>query len=194
MTSEKNMRMIKLIASAMLVSTSGIAIAQDASGDDAGVETVEEASNGAVVTRDEITEQVLGENGEPVPALDVNGDPILDADGNPVFATQVVGFTQTVETPSGITTTVTKVDGSPAVVTFQNLGRPAAATAAADGRSRADEARLAASQAAATARDSAATARDGAAAARDNASSARDTAAAARENARNIPRPGRPGG
>ena len=141
-------------------------------------------------SREEISEQVLDENGEPVPARDANGDPILDADGNPVFETQVVGFTQTVATPSGITTTVTKVDGSPAVVTHQNLGRPAAA---ADGRSRADEAHLSASQAAASARDTAVSARDGAAAARDNANSARDTAAAARENARNIPRPGRPG-
>lgn len=184
------MRMIKLIASAMLVSTSGNAIAQDTSGDDMDVDTVEESSNGAVVTREEITEQVLDENGEPVPALDENGDPILDADGNPVSETQVVGFTQTVATPSGITTTVTKVDGSPAVVSHQNLVRP---EATADGGSRANEARLAASQAAATARESSATARDGAATARDNANSARYFAAAARENARNIPRPGRPG-
>lgn len=183
---------------AALIGTSSIAFAQDSGpSDGTDVEPVEEASNGAVVTREEITEQVLDENGEPVPALNADGEPILDADGNPVFETQVVGFTQTVATPSGITVTVTKVDGSPAVVTHENLGRPDVAAAARDNagaaasgaRQTADAAR----QSAAAARDNAGAARDNAAAARSSANAAREAANAARDNVRNIPRPGRGG-
>jgi hypothetical protein len=35
------------------------------------------------------TEQVLDQNGDPIPLLDQNGDPVLDPFGNPVYQTQV---------------------------------------------------------------------------------------------------------
>lgn len=180
-----------LAGTALILALGGaqVALAQDAGGD-TDVETVEEASNGAVVTREEITEQVVDENGEPVPAFDANGDPVLDADGNPVFETQVAGFTQTVSTPSGITHTVTKVDGSPAVVTHENLGRPDVAAAA---RDNAATAASNARQTADAARQNAASAREQSQQARATAQNARDAAQNARDNARNIPRPGRPG-
>jgi hypothetical protein len=177
------MRKIIAIAAISALGLASSAYAQDEGGEGTDTPEAEEAGNGAIVTREEITEQVLDENGEPIPVLDENGDPVLDDDGNPVYETVVVGFTQTVETPSGITHTVSKEDGSPAVVTHTNLGAPDAAA----------QARESAAAAASTARQTADAARQNAASAREQAQQAREAAQNARDNARNIPRPGRPG-
>lgn len=99
-----------------------------------GTEAVEQV-NGAIVTRENIDEErvvldeegnpvfVLDADGNPVQALDDLGEPVVDADGNPVYqtATETVtlGFTQTVETPSGNVHTITKQDGSRAIVTHE---------------------------------------------------------------------------
>lgn len=99
-----------------------------------GTEAVEQV-NGAIVTRENIDEErvvldeegnpvfVLDADGNPVQALDDLGEPVVDADGNPVYqtATETVtlGFTQTVETPSGNMHTLTKQDGGRAIVTHE---------------------------------------------------------------------------
>ena len=99
-----------------------------------GTQAVEKA-NGAIVTRDNIDEEravlddegnpvlVVDADGNPVQALDDLGEPVVDADGNPVFQTATetvsIGFTQTVETPSGNAHTITKTDGSRAIVTHE---------------------------------------------------------------------------
>ncbi len=99
-----------------------------------GTEAVEQV-NGAIVTRENIDEErvvldeegnpvfVLDADGNPVQALDDLGEPVVDANGNPVYqtATETVtlGFTQTVETPSGNVHTITKQDGSRAIVTHE---------------------------------------------------------------------------
>lgn len=99
-----------------------------------GTEAVEQV-NGAIVTRENIDEErvvldeegnpvfVLDADGNPVQVLDDLGEPVVDADGNPVYqtATETVtlGFTQTVETPSGNMHTITKQDGGRAIVTHE---------------------------------------------------------------------------
>jgi hypothetical protein len=107
--------MLSLAAASIALAVPQTAIAQDTDGSDPDVEAQEEA-NGAIVTREEITE----ERG----LFDENGDPVLDDAGNPATETVTVGFSQTVETPSGIAHMVTKEDGSAAVVTHENLGAP----------------------------------------------------------------------
>ena len=104
-------------------------MAQDGDAGDAGsdvevedteteVEIVE--SNGAVVTRAAITEDVE--------IVDENGDPVLDAEGNPTYETvETGGWVQTVETPSGNRHTITKVEGERAVVTHEKAERVARA-------------------------------------------------------------------
>lgn len=92
---------------------SAAAYAQDANPDE--TEGTEETKSGAVVTREKITQQ-----GDPV--LDENGVQKVDENGNPIFEEVETGFTQTVETPSGIVHTVTKEDGSRAVVTHDRTG------------------------------------------------------------------------
>ena len=57
------------------------------------------------------------------PVLDENGVQKVDEEGNPIFEERSTGFTQTVETPNGIVHTVTKEDGSRAVVTHDRTGR-----------------------------------------------------------------------
>lgn len=116
------MKKIAILGSAIAFAVGGaqVAVAQDAD----TPETGEETSNGAVVTRDNITEQAVDENGDPIPVLDGDGNPVLDDDGNPVYETVTVGFVQTVETPSGHRHTITKEDGSRAIVTHEFADRP----------------------------------------------------------------------
>jgi len=107
----------------MALAAGSVALAQD-SVDGTDTEAAEETSNGAIVVREDITEDVVDEEGNPVPALDDNGDPVLDDDGNPVFETVTTGFVQTVETPSGNIHTITKEEGSRAIVTHEFADRP----------------------------------------------------------------------
>jgi hypothetical protein len=118
----------------------------DGAAETEGTEAVEEG-NGAIVTRENIEEErvVLDEEGNPVfvqavgedgaGIVDEEGNPVFvqvvdgdgklveDADGNPVYQTVTetvtIGFTQTVETPSGNVHTITKEDGSRAIVTHE---------------------------------------------------------------------------
>lgn len=114
-----------LFSSAIAVAMSGanVGLAQDA-GDGTDTGSTERTSNGAIVTREEIVEQAVDENGEPIPVLDDEGNPVVDEEGNPVFETVAVGFVQTVSTPSGNIHTVTKEDGSRAIVTHEFANRP----------------------------------------------------------------------
>ena len=111
-----------IVASLALSSTSS-AFAQDAD-DGTEPETTEDASSGAIVTREEIVVDRLDEDGNPIPVLDEDGNQLLDDDGNPVFETGAVGFVQTVETPSGNVHQITKEDGSRAIVTHDLANKP----------------------------------------------------------------------
>ena len=186
------MRKILAIAASTALGLAGAAQAQDEGGE---TPEAEESDEGAIVTREEITEerQVRDEDGNLVQASDEEGNLLFDDEtGEPIYEmeTVTIGFTQTVETPTGITHTVTKVDGSPAVVTHENLGAPEVAAAA---RDNAAAAASNARQAADSARQNAAGAREQAQQAREAAQNAREAAQNARDNAKNIPRPGRPG-
>lgn len=86
-----------------------VAIAQDEGGTDVEVEETE--PNGAIVTREDIVEERE--------VVDENGDPVLDENGQPVVETVTTGWVQTVETPSGNIHTITKEDGSRAIVTHE---------------------------------------------------------------------------
>lgn len=121
--------MKKLIIAA---SFAGIAIggttlvaAQDAGdGTETGAEGVEDTAMGAIVVREDLLETVTDEDGNPVQAVDENGDPIFDENGEQVNETVVTGFVQTVETPSGNIHTITKEDGSRAIVTHEFANKP----------------------------------------------------------------------
>lgn len=107
-------------AALALVAIGGSAYAQDA-GDtdtDAGtdVETEAPESNGAIVTREDIVEERE--------VVDENGDPVVDENGVAVTETVTTGFVQTVETPSGNIHTITKENGSRAIVEHQRAERP----------------------------------------------------------------------
>src|SRR3546814_8636595 len=109
------MRKILYIGSAALLSLATVTAvnAQDTEDPDAP-ETTDE-TNGAIVTREDTTEERQ--------VLDENGDPVLDEEGNPVMETVTTGFTQTVETPSGNIHTLTKPDDGPAVGEHESIGR-----------------------------------------------------------------------
>jgi hypothetical protein len=78
--------------------------------DEAPEEVVEE-NNGAIVTRENIEEERK--------VLDESDVPVLNDDGTTQTEIVTTGFTQTVETPSGNVHTITKVDGSRAIVTHE---------------------------------------------------------------------------
>lgn len=110
------------VAGLVLSSTSST-LAQDA---DIGTEpeTTEDASSGAIVTREDIVVDRLDEDGNSIPVLDEDSNQLLDDDGDPVFETDAVGFVQNVETPSGNVHQITKEDGSRAIVTHDFANKP----------------------------------------------------------------------
>lgn len=121
------MKKLILASSATLFSLAAAtgALAQDSDGPETPeTEDVEDAGNGAIVTREELVEQVTDEDGNPVPIFNEDGTQATDEDGNLLFETVSVGFVQTVETPSGNVHTITKEDGSRAIVTHEFANKP----------------------------------------------------------------------
>ena len=100
-------------AIAAVATLGAAAIAQEApeAAPETEVEVEETQGNGAIVTREVITEER--------DVFDENGDPVVDEAGQPVTETVETGWQQTVETPSGNIHTITKEDGSRAVVTHE---------------------------------------------------------------------------
>lgn len=105
-------------AALALAAIGGSAYAQDTGDTDTGtdVETEAPESNGAIVTREDVVEERE--------VVDENGDPVVDENGVAVTETVTTGFVQTVETPSGNIHTITKEDGSRAIVEHQRAERP----------------------------------------------------------------------
>ena len=119
--------MRKLIISSSLVALALAGMTALRAQDAEPVEPVEETTNGAIVTREALVEQATDENGEPIPVLNADGTQATDEDGNLLFETVTTGFTQTVETPSGNVHTITKEEGSRAIVTHERPERMARA-------------------------------------------------------------------
>ena len=114
----KKLTMAALPAALTIAVVAPVALAQEEGGTDTDTtETVE--TNGAIVTREAVTEERE--------VLDDEGNPVLDADGNPTYETVELGWTQTVETPSGNVHTITKIEGERAVVTHEKAERVARA-------------------------------------------------------------------
>ena len=120
----KTMKKFALTGAAAMLGLATFAHAQDAGDQGDGAETPDAtetetdagdaSSNGAIVTREETTEDVA--------VLDENGEQVLDENGNPVYETRVTGWVQTVTTPSGITHTMTKTEAGRTIVTHDRSG------------------------------------------------------------------------
>jgi hypothetical protein len=108
----------------LLIASTAVALAiggmTSLSAQDAGTDGTDDAaatpSTGAIVTRENIEEER--------DVVDENGNPVLNDDGTTQTETVKTGFTQTVETPSGNVTTITKEAGSRAIVTHERPDRP----------------------------------------------------------------------
>ena len=115
----KKLALVALPTALTMAVVAPVALAQEDTGTDTDTTTETAETNGAIVTREAVTEERE--------VLDEDGNPVLDADGNPTFETVELGWTQTVETPSGNVHTITKIEGERAVVTHEKAERIARA-------------------------------------------------------------------